>query len=126
MAIVNQVQKQVRMNQWDIIKFQLIVHCYFNNVLVTDLDLNCLTLLALTGEQTLGDFCDIAEENRIFGSSQSVRNALVKAEKKQLITKVGKNKKKISLNVKNIRVDGNILLDYKILRVEPQEVEVSV
>ncbi len=126
MAIVNQVQKQVRMNQWDIIKFQLIVHCYFNNVLVTDLDLNCLTLLALTGEQTLGDFCDLAERNKIFGSSQSVRNALAKAEKKELITKVGKNKKKISLNVKNIRVDGNILLDYKILRVEPQEVEVSV
>ena len=119
MAIVNQVQKKIRMDQWDIVKFQLAVHCHLNKILISDLDLSCLTLLALTGEKTLGEFCDETAEHKIFGSSQSVRNSLMKAEKKNLIVKKGNYEKKISLNIQNIQTSGNILLDYKILRVEP-------
>jgi hypothetical protein len=122
MAIVNQVQKKIRMDQWDIVKFQLTVYCYLKRIPVSDLDLNCLSLLAISGEKELGEFCDIAAKNKIFGSTQSVRNALAKAEKKNLITKNGKNKKKISLkDDMKIQAKGNILLDYKILRVEPEE-----
>lgn len=119
MATVNQVQKKIRMDQWDIVKFQLAIHCHLNKIIISDLDLSCLTLLALTGEKTLGEFCDEAAGHKIFGCSQSVRNAITKAEKKNLITKKGVNKKKISLNVQNIQTSGNILLDYKIVRVEP-------
>ena len=118
MATVNQVQKKIRMDQWSIVKFQLSFHCQLNNILISDLDLNCLTLLALTGESVLGDFCKTAVNSKIATSQQSVRNIVNKAEDKKLLTKKGRNKKKISLNIQNIQTSGNILLDYKIVRIE--------
>jgi hypothetical protein len=119
MAIVNQVQKRIRMEIWDITKFQIAVHCQLKDISISSLDLNCLTLLALSGERELTDFCTTAAEKEIFGSSQSVRNALTKAEKRNLIIKQGKGKKKIKINPDlKIQTEGNILLDYKIVRVE--------
>ena len=68
------------------------------------------------------DFCETAAQKEIFGSSQSVRNALAKAEKRNLIIKQGKSKKKIKINPDlKIQTDGNILLDYKVVRVESKE-----
>ena len=123
MPTVNQVNKQVKMDQWNIVKFQLAVHCHIKNIIVSDLDLNCLTLLALTGEKTLGQFCEIASSNKIFSCSQSVRNAINKAEKKELIIKKGSTRKKVALNIPNIQTEGNILLNYKICRIEPTNQE---
>jgi hypothetical protein len=119
MAIVNQVQKRIRMELWDITKFQISVHCQLNDISVSTLDLNCLTLLALYGERELTEFCEAATKEQIFGSSQSVRNALAKAEKRNLIIKQGKSKKKIKINPElKIQTQGNILLDYKVVRIE--------
>ena len=84
MAIVNQVQKKIKMDQWDIVKFQLNIHCHINKIIISDLDLNCLTLLALTGETTLGEFCEKAVKNNISASYQSVRNIIAKAGDKQV------------------------------------------
>lgn len=119
MAIVNQVDKRVRMTTWDIVKYQLLTHCYLYKIPVSDADLNCLTFLAIEGEQELTSFCNKAHSKQIFSSTQSVRNCLTKAEKKALIVKEGKNKKKIGINP-NIKVyaSGNILLDFKFLCVE--------
>lgn len=122
MAIVNQVQKRIKMDIWDITRFQIAVHCHLNTIPVSDLDLNCLTLLALYGEKELTEFCEAAVEKKIFGSSQSVRNALTKAEKRKLIIKQGKSKKKIKVNPDiKVQTFGNILLDFKIVRIEPKE-----
>ena len=121
MPLINQIQKKIRMDRWDIVKFQLNIHCHLNKIILSDLDLCCLTLLALTGEIILGDFCKTAVESNVATSHQSVRNIVNKAEEKQLITKNGKNKKKITLNIQNIQTSGNILLEYKIVRVEPKE-----
>jgi hypothetical protein len=86
---------------------------------VSDADLNCLTLLAIEGEQELTSFCNKASDKDIFSSTQSVRNCLTKAEKKSLIVKEGKNKKKISINPGiKVYASGNILLDFKFLCVE--------
>jgi len=110
------------MEIWDITKFQIAVHCHLNDIQVSTLDLNCLTLLALSGERELTEFCEAAAKKEIFSSSQSVRNALTKAEKRNLIIKEGKSKKKIKINpTLRLQTDGNILLDYKIVRVEPKE-----
>jgi hypothetical protein len=119
MAIVNQVDKRVRMELTEIVKYQLLTHCYLYKIPVSDADLNCLTLLAMEGEQELTSFCNKASDKYIFSSTQSVRNCLTKAEKKSLIVKEGKNKKKISINP-SIKVysSGNILLDFKFLCVE--------
>ncbi len=110
---VFQIDKKIRMSQWDITKFQLIVHCYLNRIKMSDHDLSCLTLLGITGEQILEDFCQQTVDAKIFSSAQSARNAISKAEKKGLITKQGKNRKKIKLTLP-IQAQGNILINYKV------------
>jgi hypothetical protein len=122
MALVNQVGKKVKMTKWDIVKYQLLTHCYINKISVSEADLNCLTYLALEGDQELTNFCSKAHGREIFSSIQSVRNCLTKAEKKQLIKKEGKNKKKIYIHPDvGVFVNGTILLDFKFLSVETQE-----
>ena len=119
MALVNQVDKRVRMNRWDIIKYQLVTHCYLYKIVVSESDLECLTLLAMEGEAELTSFCNKAHDQKIFSSIQSVRNCLTKVEKKQLIKKEGKNKKKIYINPDiKVHSNGNILLDFKFLSIE--------
>jgi len=121
MAKVNQVRKTVRMDLWNIARFQIATHCILKELNVSDLDLNCLTFLALSGEQTLTDFCDAATKNKIFGSSQSVRSAVTKAEKKNLVVKNGDYNKSIKINPDlKIQTSGNILLDYKFVRLESE------
>jgi hypothetical protein len=121
MARVNQVRKTVRMDLWNIVRFQIATHCTLKELNVSDLDLNCLTFLALGGEQPLTEFCDAATKNKIFGSSQSVRSAITKAEKKDLVIKNGGYNKLIKLNPDlKIQLSGNILLDYKFVRVESE------
>jgi hypothetical protein len=121
MAVVNQVRKTVRMDLWNIVKFQLVTHCILKDLNVSDLDLNCLTFLAIGGEQPLTEFCDAATKNKIFGSSQSVRSAITKAERKNLIEKTGGYNKLVKINPElKIQVSGNILLDYKFVRVDTE------
>lgn len=117
MAKVNQVTKRVRMEDLkDIVKFQLLTYCHINKISVSDADLNCLTLLAIVGQNELTSFCTWAHTQNIFSSVQSVRNCLTKAEKKGLVNKEGKNKKLIYIN-KDVQVVATtpILLDYKFL-----------
>jgi len=119
MAIVNQVAKKVVLPRWEIIKFQIVVHCYLKNVSVSTADLECLTHLGADREVELTEFCNRITDLGIFKSPQSARNALSKAEKKGLIVKDGKSKKKISLSPEiNIQSEGNILLDYKFAHIE--------
>lgn len=119
MARVNQILKKVQMTKWDIVKYQILTYCYLKKIAVSDSDLDCLTLLSINGEQELTAFCTEVHTKKIFQSSQTVRNALTKAEKKELIIKEGRSKKRISINPE-LRVEtlGNILLDYKFLAVE--------
>lgn len=122
MALVNQVEKRVRMSTWQIVKYQILTHCYLYDIPVSEADLNCLTLLALEGDSELTSFCNKAYDKKIFSSSQSVRNCLTKSEKKKLIQKDGKNKKKIRIHPDlKLSAQGNILLDYKFLSVASPE-----
>lgn len=121
MAVVNQVQKRVKLNKWQVVKYQILTHCYLNNIVLSNSDLDCLTLLALNQPMELSIFCLDAssEEDSIFKSAQSVRNSLNKSEKYKLIIK---NKKQISLNPNlKIQIKGNILLDYKFFASESKE-----
>lgn len=123
MALVNQIDKRVKMDRFDIIKYQILTHCYLNKISVSEADLNCLTYLALEGDQELTTFCSKAHGQHIFSSIQSVRNCLTKAEKKHLIKKEGKNRKKIFIHPDlKVFCKGNILLDYKFLSIATQEV----
>ena len=58
MAKVNLVTKRVKMDHWNIIKFQLVTHCYIQGLTLSDSELNCLTLLGINQEAELADFCN--------------------------------------------------------------------
>jgi hypothetical protein len=124
MALVNQVQKRVRMSKWNVVKFQILTHCYIKRILLSDSDLNCLTLLSFNEPIELTSFCYDAssEEDPIFKSPQTVRNCINKAEKNNLVIKDIENKKLIKLNTElKIQTEGTILLDFKFLGDESEK-----
>ena len=124
MALVNQVQKKVKMPKWDVVKYQILTHCYINRITVSESDLNCLTLLSFNQPIELTNFCLDAssEEDWIFKSPQTVRNCINKAEKSKLVIKDSNNKKLIMLNPNlKIQTEGTILLDYKFLGYDTEE-----
>jgi hypothetical protein len=126
MALVNQVQKRVRMPKWEIVKYQILTHCYINHIAMSESDLDCLTLLAFNQPIELTHFCydASAEEESIFKSPQTVRNSINKAEKSGLVVKDQNNKKVISINPElKVQVHGNVLLDYKFLAHDTQEAD---
>lgn len=118
MAKVNLVDKRARMDLWNIVKFQLITHCYLSNITLSESELDCLTLLCIKGEYDLTDFCTLASTQKIFKTTQTVRNCLVKMERSGFISKEGKNKKKIAINPDiKVQAEGNVLLDFKFVYV---------
>jgi hypothetical protein len=122
MSKVNLVDSRVKMDLEDIVKYQLLTHCYINRIDLPESALKCLTLLALIGTTEITEFCVMATHSRIFNSTQTVRNCLVKLEKNNLIVKNGTNKKTIHLNPDlKIQTQGNILLNYKIVYVSSKE-----
>jgi len=126
MALVNQVKKQVKLPKWDLVKYQILTHCYINRITVSESDLNCLTLLSFNQPIELTSFCYDAssEESWIFKSPQTVRNSINKAIKKDLVVKDPSNKKNIMLNPNmKIQTNGTILLDYKFLAHDSQEAQ---
>lgn len=124
MALVNQIQKRARMPKWNIVKFQILTHCYINRITMSDSDLDCLTLLSFNQPIELSNFCLDAssEEDWIFKSPQTVRNSVNKSEKNGLIVKDSTNKKIIMLNPNlKIQTEGIILLDFKFLGNDTEE-----
>ncbi len=119
MAKVNLVDKKVQLSRSEIIKFQLMSHCYFQKLVMSESDYNCLTLLGGLGESDLTEFCTLAASHNIFKTTQTVRNCLVRMERQGLISKEGKSKKRIALSPElKIQTVGNVLLNYKVFHVE--------
>jgi len=122
MAIVNKVDLKHQVDINVSIKYQIVTYCFFNDILISNSDLKFLNELAKVQGIELTKFCSDAVGKGIFKSSQSARNAITKAEKKNLLIKKGHNKKTISLNPDiNVQSNGLVLLDYKILGREPEE-----
>lgn len=135
MANVNLVKKAGHMDLWDIVKFQVNLHCHLNHITISDSDTECLTLLAINGETELTEFCnaaceadernkdhDLSYEMEIFKTPQSVRNSINKIENIGLISKKGKSKKKISVNPSmKIQSAGNIFVEVKFLRKDESQ-----
>ena len=136
MAKVNLVNKQVQLGIEEIIRFQIITHCYINRIVMSDLDIDCLTFLGVVGKVELTDFCKHMAEKRLSkklskskskthkpeSSPQSIRNILIRAEKQNLLLKEGNGRKKISLSPDlKIQTTGNIMLNYKFICLDTQE-----
>lgn len=115
----SQITKKVVLDCWRVVKYQVLTHCYVHKIPISDAELECLTYLVFEGEQDLTTFCQKAHERKIFSSTQSVRNCLAKGERKGLIKKIGKNKKRIRVNPElGVVSYGNVLLDFQMLCVE--------
>lgn len=124
--LVNKVDKRVKLDKRDVVRYQILTHCFLNGIQISDSDLNCLTELGLLEQDELTSFCNKVAEMKIFKTPQSARNAINKAEKKSLLTKKGKSRKTISLNQDlNVQVNGTVLLDFKFVAVEAEEVQGS-
>ncbi len=116
MAVVNKVEQKVKVTLPQVIKYQILTYCFFNDIHISASELNLLAELSKNPGVELPLFCKNITEKKIFKSQQSARNAINKAEKKNLLTKQGKNKKNIYINENmNIQSEGLILLDIKIL-----------
>ena len=122
MAIVTNVDLKLRVDVNKTIKYQILTYCFFNNILISNTDLDFLSELSLISKIEISKFCDLITNKNIFKSPQSARNAISKAEKKNLLTKTGTNKKTITINKNiNVQTSGLVLLNYKILGNESQE-----
>ena len=116
MALVNKVDKRIKISKDNVIKYQIITYCFLNNIQISKADLECLTELAKLKSIELNKFCTIISEKQIFKSPQSCRNAIQKSKRKGLIIK---DIKQIILSPDiQLQVEGNVFLDYKILSVE--------
>ena len=121
--LVNKVDKRVKLDKKQVVRYQIMTHCFLNGIQVSESDLSCLTELGLREQDELTSFCNTVAEKKIFKTPQSARNAINKAEKKNLLTKEGKSRKTIRLNESlNIQVNGTVLLDFKFVSVESEEV----
>jgi len=116
MAIVNKVDKRVRVTKDAVIKYQIVTYCFLNDIQISKADLECLCELAKLRNAELNKFCKVISEKQIFKSPQSCRNAIQKAKAKGLIEKVDK-KILLSSDIQ-LQVEGSVFLDYKILCVE--------
>ena len=122
MAIVNKVDLKQQVDINVSIKYQIVTYCFFNDIRISNSDLEFLSELSKSGKIELTKFCDRLVCETIFKSSQSARNAITKAEKKGLLAKEGINKKTIMLNkAMNVQTKGLVLLDYKVLGREAKE-----
>jgi len=116
MTQVKKVDQKVKTTLYNTVKYQILTYCFFNEIHINDSDLNLLAELALCENTEVPKFCKILTDKNIFKSLQSARNAITKAEKKELVNKENSNKKKIFLNKEiNVQSEGIVLLDYKIL-----------
>lgn len=114
MAIVNKVEQRGHLSKADIIKYQLLTHCFFKGISLSDAELGCLCMLAQQGEVELNGFCAAMGERGLYASAQTVRNVINKLEKMHLVIKKGKKKKVVFINPElHLQTLGNILLDFK-------------
>lgn len=122
MAIVNKVDFKLKVSINNTIKYQILTFCFFEDISISNSDLEFLATLARNPNMEIAKFCILLTELVIFKSPQSARNAISKAEKKNLLIKNGTNKKTISIKKEiNVQVKGLVLLNYKILGNESQE-----
>ena len=69
MAIVNKVNKKVKMNKDQVIKYQILTHCFLNDIQISASDLSCLTELSKLNDKELTEFCKIVSDKNIFKCS---------------------------------------------------------
>ena len=123
MAAPVKIEKSIRMNKFEIVKFQLMTHCFIENIRLNETELNLLSFLGTQGKVQLKNFCKSAVERGYFGHATAAHNCLWRMEKTGLYVKEGTGSKCVYLNPKlDILSDGIIILDYKIVKLESEKI----
>lgn len=123
MALVNFIEKKARMSLDEIVRFQIMIHCYLKDLPISAADLKCFSMLAIAGEVELPEFCVQVSVSGVFKNPQSVRNCIARAEHMGIVTKIGKGRKKIMINPElQIQTKGNIVLDTKAFHVAQETI----
>jgi len=114
--IVTKIEKKVKSDKDKVIKYQILTHCFFNEINVSNSDLDLLLTLTKNNGVEVNTLCEILSDKKIFKTKQSARNAISKAEKKLLIIKKGDLRKKKIWIADDVVVnsDNALLLDIKI------------
>lgn len=113
--IVNKVERKAEFNKFDLVKYQILTHCHFNKIDISDASATCFTNLCLAGKTKLSDFCKLMSDKKVFKSSQVVRNVIGIGVNTKIVMKEGDERNKlIYINPSlNIQYEGNVLLDFK-------------
>lgn len=122
MAQVTIVDKKLVMSLIDIVRFQLNIYCFAENIKLSPSQLNTLAHLGVWGEMNISDFCEEIVRADIFGNPQTVRNFILTAVKLNLVERTGMGNKIIKMSDKlELKTEGNILINLKGIHVETQE-----
>jgi len=103
------INKQAKLTLDELIKYQLVNYCFFNNLSLSSTDIDTLKDLVKIGKTELNSFC----------KNQSERNVINKLSKAGLVIKTKKYLKTIEVNPElQIGSSGNTLLQLKYLYVD--------
>ena len=72
MALVNKIEKKIKMSKDEVIKYQFLTHCFLNDIQISASDLQCLHALSVMGKVELTKFCETIALTGIFKSSMDV------------------------------------------------------
>lgn len=119
MADPIKITKKVRLSEFEIVKLQLLTHCFIKDIQLNGTELNILTLLGCMGEVRLIDFCRTAADKGYLSNYTAVNNCLSRIEKSKLFIKKGAGKKTIYLNPNiEIHSKGTIVLEHIFIKIE--------
>lgn len=124
MAAPVQIEKIIKMDMFEIVKFQLITHCFVERIKLNETQLNVLSLLGVCGEIAMLDFYKLVNDKGYLNGDTAVNNCLRQIERSNLfIKKKGlKQGKNVYLNPDiGLVSEGSILLNYKIHNIESQK-----
>lgn len=113
------IEKQLPMDLYDIIRFQINTYCFLNSVRISPAQLDTLAYLGMWGDMNISDFCEQIVVQDIFGNPQTVRNFVIKCVKEGLIERKGMGNKTICLSDKFALLNtGTILINMKVYHVD--------
>ena len=84
MALVNKIDKRIKMSKDEVIKYQILTHCFLNDIQISVSDLNCLHLLALEETIELTKFCEKVSEMGVL-NLHSHAEMLYQKQKKRFV-----------------------------------------
>ncbi len=83
------VQKKRTESRYNMVRLQLYLHAFFNDLKLTKSDLDCATTLAITGYDN--QFFRRVVDKKVFKCEQSARNCMSKLRALNVIVKEDKN-----------------------------------